>query len=341
MVVLSILCVILTIGATVAIGDIYKSDAAGRGMAAVFAMGLGSALWILLWIFVAVARVNGAFSAIPGWLLVLLPLALACSSLASIVLITKVGEHSPFLTLLMVLVPVGAVLILVYGLVDILGGIPQQHSASILLIVGVIAVVLSAAPWVAYAPAMAEKNARDEELYAAWQKRLADESNRIEELKAIPEPGTMEQLLAFVEIPAGWSGEIQSAAVARIRKLAHRQEEAERLLRLQDLRVLLVEGDLDLQVTPGLVEATKVCFGGLAQRYKPNGTHPSFEAISDSLQPYFSTLRWLNENGHTPKEEVDMLTAMAKQYPETGSQLLYLAGLDYYRTPPDPAAPKF
>jgi hypothetical protein len=335
-IVLAILSSILTIGATAAIGDIYATDAAGRGMTEVFAMGLAIVLWIFLGAFVAVAKAKGAFSLVPGWLLSLITIALACSCFTAMVLITKVGEHSPFRSSLMLLVPAGSVLVLVYGLLESFGAFPHQHAANITLIGGIVAAMLAVAPWIVAVPAMSEKRVRDEEVYAAWQKREAAEEQRKNELEAIPEPGTMEQFLEFVEVPPDWSGAIPSAATQRIRALPNRQEEAERLLKQLDLRVLLVESDIDLKVTPALIEGTKSCFRKLAEHYRPDGPTASFDSVSDALNPYYSTLRWLNENGHTPKEEVDMLATMAQQYPESGSRLLFVAGLEYYRNPPNP-----
>jgi hypothetical protein len=339
LVALAILSLLLTIGATAAIGDIYASDAAGRGLAGVFALGLGMVLWILLGVFVAVAKAKGAFSTVSGWLLSLIVVALASGCLVAMYLITEVGERSPFLSSLLFFVPAGSVLVLVYGLVDSFGGIPQQHSATISLIAAIIAGILAIAPWIEVVPAMADKKARDAETYAAWERCQAAEEKRKMELEAIPEPGTMEELLEFVEVPPDWSGAIRSTAIQRMRKLPNKQEEAERLLQRRDLRILLIESDIELNVTPALIEGTKSCFGELTDRYRPVGSNASFDSISDALSPYFSTLRWLNENGHTPMEELDMLAAMALQYPETGSRVLFLAGLEYYRTPP-PSSPK-
>ena len=87
------------------------------------------------------------------------------------VLITEIGERSPFLTSQQFFVPAGSVLVIVYGLVDSFGGIPQQHSATISLIAGVIAGILAAAPWVEAVPATADKKARDADVYASRSSR--------------------------------------------------------------------------------------------------------------------------------------------------------------------------
>jgi hypothetical protein len=339
--VLAVVCSILTILTTVAIGDIYSSDLAGRGIAAVFALGIGLVLWILLGVFVATAKAKGAFSTVPPLLLYLIVATLASGCFTAMVLVTKVGEHSPFLSSLLFLVPAGSVLLLVYGLLDSFGAIPQQHASTIAVAGGIIAGVLVLAPWIEAGPAMAHKQAQDAELYAAYLKREEAEGYRKQELDAIPQPGSMDQFMEFVDPPPDWSGAIRLAATTRMKQLSDRQQETERLLKQQDLRVLLIIGDIDLKVTPSLIEGTKSCFRAFAERHRPLGPKASFDSVSSAFNPYFSALRWLNDNGHTPIEELDMLAAMARQYPETEARTLFLAGLEYYRTPPSPSSPRF
>jgi hypothetical protein len=340
-VVLALVCAILTIGVTGVALNFNKSDAAGRGMAAFFGLAEAVVLWILLALFIVLLRRMGRFTSIPTPWLALLFLAVASGGIAAAFVLFNLDEHSSYGFSLRIFVAAGPTFLLAYGLLERFAILPQNVSSPSTIVGGIIVAILTLGPWLEWIPAMREKEQRQADQYEAWEKRQAEEKVRLQELQAVSDFGKLTAFLPFTDVSPFESHESKSEALMRIKKLPGRQEEAEALLKTQDLRVLAILTDIDIQATPGLVEGTKASIRKMIKTYQPATQTTSFDSVKGYINQYMPAVRWLRDNGYMPKEEIAMIREMVGRYPDSSARRDFIAGLDYYLEPPSPNAPRF
>lgn len=294
------------------LSELSSSDAAGNGMAQGFAAIGIILLWLALGVLAIIAYAKGSM---PGWAalaaLVLIPVSCA-ASFGALDLLTRPSLPPHYWPIVVpALVPLLVIAFCYWALLPSLNTRVSGTAAGG-VVWGLVLVLCAALLPMQYV-----------------RQRVLDEREAVRarfdaELKAVPTDAPLWALVPFL----GKGDYVQNdEVVARIRKLARRQAEAETMLARDDFPLAYLS-QLDLTPTSSLCETSR----GLLQKRAAaltltGGQSKPFSAIAQEAQDAVAALRWLIDYDCPAMPEAEAWETMAKAYSDPSYTIYELRDL--------------
>jgi len=304
--------------------NLHSSDAAGNGLAQVYAVFNIAALWavLLVLVIIAMTRAGG-----PGWMKVAALLLCAASCAAAIgALQLATARGGDDLKWPMVVPFVAPPLLIAYALWAVVPSVQQAAPATaVALVVGIPLLLLSLAPW----PSAIERANHVD------RQRAANEVKFAQQLAAEHEAKRQEKLARMAtftdETPLWeWLGlidrgsEVRDEAIARIRALPRRQADAEMMLARGASAPLLEAAALDLQATPRFCAGARAYLHERAASLRPSGDPLPYSVVSDRMEILLPALDWLKVQDCACAPELGEIEAAVRTYPDSVERKQFL-----------------
>ena len=333
------LAAILTCAIGASLLEYHKSDAAGQGLATAYTFFEAIALAVLLAVLLFMAAANGGMRGISAAIAPLLYAGTVSGLLIALRILEKSEAGDRFEFLLRLVAVACPRLLILWSAWSFFPGLRDRIPALLAnLGIGLPLLLLSAAAWVVMRPGNAAVVARQQAQTQAFAEARRRDEALVAQITGLPDTSPLAEFLRYTETRSNAAVDsqidVRGAALRRMSKLPHRQEEAETLLLRQDTRVLRNLADLDLRMTPGLCEGARKSLNKAAEELKPATPAATFE--EGLLDPYTINIRWLLENKCDCKAEVDGLEQTVRLYPESFARKRTLDYLDYLQGKPSP-----
>ena len=290
-----------------------KNDPAGRGFAAVWAVGNAVLLWVVLAVILVIAAKRGDQPA-AMWAMLLLHPASGVAVVAAIsMLADRRGGRLP---ILVPLIAPGMMLAL-----PLLG----WPAAAVVAVLAVL-------PWPLLAKENAVSRVQRAEADAAW--KLQEAREKEEKLAArrakFATLGAYTPLWVWQEY-ADVNDPLRPEALAKIRQSPARQAEAEAMLEKGFSFIMREMPNLGLQPTPALLAAGKQYVANHAASSRPPAPDPgSYDIASRNIEYPLAGIGWLVEHGCDLREELAALIDAVKQWGDSRCRGELLGLLDIY-----------
>jgi hypothetical protein len=304
--------------------NLHSSDAAGNGLAQVYAVVNTFALWLALLVLtiVAVARGGGA-----GWMkagAMILCVASCAACIGALQLLTARGDAAVKWP---VIVPLLAPpLLIAYGAWALVPTAQQSISVTAAaLAFGIPLLTLSLAPW----PSVIERAQRID------RQRAANESKFAQQLVAEREARRQEKLArmaTFTDATPLWEwlglidrdSPVREEAIARTRALPRRQADAELMLARGATAPLLEAAAIDLQATPAFCASARTYLRERATNLRPSGDPVPYTAVAGRIEMFVPALDWLKAKGCDCGSEVAAIDDVVRAYPDSPERRQFL-----------------
>jgi len=319
--------------------DYQKSDAAGQGLTRAYTFFAAIALAVLLAMLLMMAGANGGLRGTSGAIAPLLYVGTVSALFIALRILEKLQSGDRFQVLLRLVTMACPGLLILYSAWSFFPGLRERIPVlAANLSIGLPLLLLCVATWMVMGPANAATAARRQSQMQAFADARRRDEALVAEIKALPDNSPLAEFLRYTEAPPNAAVDsqidVRGAALARMRKLPHRQAEAETLLLEHDTRVLRNLADLDLRMTPRLCQGARESLNQAAEELKPATPAATFEEAP--LNPYTINIRWLLENKCDCKAEVDGLEQTIRLYAESFARKRTLDYLDYLQGKPSP-----
>jgi len=309
------------------IEDLHYSDAAGRGLAAAFALIYGLVLWTLLGGLLAIAGIQGRM---PLWAGITATVLLPLSGVSAAIAVDLFRTEGRWFSIVPVLLPP---VIAAYAM---WARLPQTHRALPPTVTSAVAwgavLLLTLAPLPQFFAIQAEHAAIAARQEAERNAALAQEEQRRREKLARFEKLTADSPLwewaEFIN-----DKELTLRAVQGARALTHRQADAETALH-KGMGFPLVEyGQLDLDVTPGFCAAAGDFLREDAAAHPPPDLEPyaAYDVVHQNFSPYLEGIEWLTQKDCDIDDAVTRIAQTVALYPQSSSRDGFLAVLAWRR----------
>lgn len=184
-------------------------------------------------------------------------------------------------------------------------------------------VVLSAIPWLAFAPGKAAVSERNR-TYEEFQQR---EKVLLAEVDALPAATPLEVYLRYTDQPVGSGSLVPGRAKYRMARLPGRQEQAEALVNAVDLRMFRLLPDLELAMSPAICEGGRKCARKFIAESAPPQPAPQWDTVEPRFTASTIAIEWMQDHGCDCKAELSALADVVRQYPDSYPRKWYLDGL--------------
>jgi hypothetical protein len=327
LVALLVLALLLYAGMMGSVTSLHASDAAGNGLAEVYAVFLAIALWLALAVILVIAGINGEM---PGWAagsaLVLHPVSCAAAIAAISLLSENASAEWP------VVVPAFApLLIALHSIWAYFAGLRAKVPASLASTAAWGAItVLAIAPW----PVIAERSrlhgARVGEAPYIDRAQQEEESrrNQLASFQQLTPDSPLLDYLAYTQS----ADELRVQALEGARQVRRRQSDAEALLKEGYGFWLSNLPRLDLAPTPSLCAAANGYLVSQAERNRPRDP-PDYWLVEDYLEPKLPAIEWLVQQHCDVGDAVAAIEATVAAYPESARRDRFLSALAQLHPP--------
>ena len=297
-----------------------------KGVAAIYALISGVLLWIALAALLVIGAARGgmlgwaAFAALP-----LHPLAGAAAVAALFMLSANSGApHWPALILMML--PLSLGLYAAWALQ------PRLHAAlpatviSAAVLGSVFAVSMGLLSYVTINTMQEARQAvidRREMDARSAARTLATQQANLDRFNRLTDDSPLSDWQPFI----GKGNELEQQAVERVRRLAHRQEDAETMLRNgQDFPLFHIR-QLDLHATPAFCASTNLFLVKNANDHRPDSPDQQYVLIADRFDPYLPAMQRLIGQGCDLSAAVTATEDAVRAFPPVPQREQFLSQL--------------
>jgi hypothetical protein len=288
--------------------DMNKSDAAGNGLAMVYAVFFAIGLWAILAILMVFSAVKGEMpgaGAVCAFLLV--PLSGASAVAAIDLLSNRFLPRWPMAVLILVPPLVAAYAAWAY-FPGLRAAVP--HTVASIVVWGLVFAVSIAPGFL-----MMNKEETAERGRIANARKLADydekeRQQRRAEFQSLPRSSDLRVWLSWAEP----GDDLRSAALQRARESSTRQAEAEELIRIGIIPAMRELPNLDLAPTPKLCENARAFLAYRAEILRRRGPDRPYDLFAEDVEPFLPAARWLIENGCDCRTELSDMDAAVRIY---------------------------
>jgi lipoprotein NlpI len=296
-----------------------------KGIASIFALAGLVGLWLLLAAMLTIAAVR---EELPVWALILAPIAHPLWGAAALAaLFDWIDRPDAQAAIFILALP--PPLLAFYALYPISSrlraALPAPATAAIIL--GAVAIA-SAGQLVYKTTRDAREAAERREQNKLWEAQQAREKaekqrqNRAE-LDRLSDASPLADWAEFI----GKGNELEKEAIARARRLPHRQAEAEAMLARDDAFPLYHIGDLDLEATPEFCAATRGFLARTAETHRPSSPDDAYWKVSDRFDPFLNDMRWLVDHHCDLEAAIAAVEATVRAYPPAPERDKFLAAV--------------
>ncbi len=285
-------------------------------------------LMVVLWAFLIALLVMGR-SEMPRWAVVLAWILHPASLAASINVVDRSNRPEGSW---MIIAPIAAPL-LTAGYAS-WAYFPALRSAISAPVAGSAAwgvlFVLAVIPW---AYMIQEDREYEEGQSAAIAEGLAYEgkSNRQDSLVRLQERTPDSPLWEWMDLADPRLG-VRDEVFAGVRKLTHRQADADEMLRNGVTRFMVDLPYLDLETTPTIIGAHKKYIRGLATEIgRPDAGSVKYSWVANRIDEYLPTIQWMAERHCECSDDVVVLEAAVRTYKRSVGKAECLAALEKAR----------
>ncbi|HEV8031299.1 MAG TPA: tetratricopeptide repeat protein [Stellaceae bacterium] len=296
-----------------------------KGIASIFALVGLVGLWLLLAAMLTMAAVR---EEMPVWALILAPIAHPLWGAAALAaLFDWIDRPDAQAAILILALP--PPLLAFYALYPISSklrtALPAPATAAIIL--GAVA-MLSAGQLVYKTTRDIREAAERREQDRIWQERKAREQAEKQRLnRARLDRLTDDSPLADWAEFIGKGNDLEKEAIARIRRLPHRQADAEAMLARDDAFPLFHIGDLDLEATREFCAATGGFLVKDAETHRPSSPDDMYWKVSDRFEPFVNDMRWLVDHHCDLEPAIAAIETTVGAYPPAQDRDKFLATL--------------
>jgi hypothetical protein len=306
-----ILTIAAYLAATVSLTQLHSSDAAGNGLAQVYAVVFDVALWILLGVLL---MVTASSANLPHgiYAFALFPSA-AVANFVAIALLSDDFYHSRWPIVIPAIAPVLLILLIVSAHAPWLRVHSHYFWAGLLL--------LSIAPWPEFVYRSRNRSADRAGAAAEWKagepQRIEDERRKTRETFAkLTQDSPLREWLEFT----GPGHELRNEAFSKIRQMPRRQADAELMFRQGFDYITRDLPELDLEPTPAVCEGARKCLRGLIKDMTPADGRAIYLQEDSRINEYRRGIEWMAKNGCDCRTELEALDRVLDLYVETSKR---------------------
>jgi hypothetical protein len=312
--------------------NLHSSDAAGNGLAQVYAVVNIVALWAVLLIVVVIGMASDGG---PGWMkasAVLLTLFSGAAAMAALVLMTdRAGAPAKWALAIPIFVPP---LLIAYApwayIAPLRDAVPVTTVA---LALGVPVLILSLSPWLPLLQrqqATAERRATNDTRRAAQQ--AAQDGDQRQAQRAKLASYTRETPLWDWLSLADRNSPVRDEALAAVQTLPRRQADAELMLARGMGWPLLELPNLNVEATPELCARARATLAKRARDFRPvNATPPPFAMEARNIEMFFPAMQWLVAHECDCTAELAEVANSVRAYPDSPERQKFLDRLAQLR----------
>lgn len=312
--------------------NLRSNDAAGNGLAQVYAVVNIVALWAVLLIVVAIGMASDGG---PRWMkasAVLLTLFSGAAAMAALVLMTdRAGAPATWALAIPIVVPP---LLIAYAPWAYFAPLREALPvATVALALGVPVLILSLSPWLPLLQrqqATAERRATNTARMAA--QHAAQNDDKLQAQRAKLASYTDETPLWDWLSLADKNSPVRGQALAAIHRLPRRQADAELMLARGMGWPLLELPNLNVEATPELCARARATLSKRAQDFRPvQATPPPFALEARNIEMFFPAMEWLVAHNCDCTAELAEVATSVRAYPDSPERQKFLDRLAQLR----------
>ena len=312
--------------------NLHSSDAAGNGLAQVYAVVNIVALWAMLLIVVIIGMSSDGG---PAWIktgAVLLTILSGAAAMAALVLLTdRSGASATWALAIPIFVPP---LLIAYAPWAYIAPLRETFPVTtVALALGVPILVLSLAPWLPVLQRqneMAQRRVVNDAKMAARQTDQDDEK-RLSQQAKLASYTNETPLWDWLSL-ADKNSPVRDQALAAIHNLPRRQADAELMLARGMGWPLLELPNLNVEATPELCAKARATLAKRAQDFRPvNATPPPFAMEARNIEMFFPAMQWLVSHDCDCTAELAEVANSVRAFPDSPERQNFLNRLAQLR----------
>ena len=328
----ALLAVLLWAALVATFFNLHSSDAAGNGLAQVYAVVNIVALWAVLLIVVVIGMASDGG---PGWMkasAVLLTLFSGAAAMAALVLMTdRAGAPATWALAIPIFVPP---LLIAYAPWAYIAPLRKSLPVTtIALALGVPVLILSLSPWwplVQRQQASAERRITNNARMMA-QHATQDDDKRQSYFAKLASYTNETPLWDWLSL-ADRNSPVRDQALAAIHSLPRRQADAELMLARGMGWPLLELPNLNVEATPELCAKARATLSKRAQDFRPvHATPPPFGMEARNIEMFFPAMQWLVTHNCDCTAELAEVATSVRAYPDLPERQNFLDRLAQLR----------